>query len=77
MRTEANIPEHTNLTDSDSDAIFVGWQENLLGDFFPLYTITVADHPLYKSTVNEVSLCRLGLRVPRMLSPYPDIEPSP
>ena len=64
------MPEHTNPSGSDSDANFVGWQETLSGEIFPLFNITIADHPLYQSTVSDATLRRLRLRVPRTLSPY-------
>jgi hypothetical protein len=63
------MPEHTNPPGSDSDANFVGWQETLSGKIFPLFNITIADHPLYQSTVSDATLRRLRLRVPRTLSP--------
>lgn len=50
------MPEHTNPPSSDSDAIFIGWQETLSGISFPLFDITIADHPLYRSTVSEATL---------------------
>ena len=77
MRTDANMSKHTKPSDSDSDANFLGWQGKLSGELFPLFNITVADHPLYQSTVSEATLRRLRLRVPRILSPYPETEPSP
>lgn len=69
------MPEHRNPP--DSDAYFLGWQETLSGELFPLFNITVADHPYYQSTVSEETLRRLRLRIPQTLSPYPDLEPSP
>lgn len=69
--------EHKNKSDSDSDAKFLGWQGKISGELFPLFNITVTDHPLYQSTVSEATLRRLRLRVPRILSPYPETEPSP
>ena len=63
------MPELTNPSFSDSDANFVGWQETLSGKPFPLFSITVADHPLYRSTVSDKTLRRLRLRVPQTLSP--------
>jgi phage/plasmid-like protein (TIGR03299 family) len=72
--------KHTKSPDSDSsnsDANFLGWQGKLSGELFPLFNVTVADHPLYQSTVNEATLRRLHLRVPRIPSPYPETEPSP
>ncbi|MBU3948568.1 MAG: hypothetical protein KJ882_10560 [Proteobacteria bacterium] len=61
---------------SDSDAEFLGWQETLSEDIFPLYTITVADHPSYHSTVSDKTLRTLGLRIPRTPSSYAEIVPS-
>ena len=69
--------EHTKPSGSDSDANFLGWKETLFGDIYPTFNITVADHPMYQSTVSEATLRRLRLRVPRILSPYPETEPSP
>jgi hypothetical protein len=57
--------------------ISLGGRENCREKLFPLFNITVADHPLYQSTVSEATLRRLHLRVPRILSPYPETEPSP
>ena len=74
---EANMSEHTKPPGSNSDANFLGWQEKLSGEIFPLFNITVADHPLYRSTVSEATLRRLNLRVPRTGSPYSEKEPSP
>ncbi|MFZ3056411.1 MAG: DUF932 domain-containing protein [Smithella sp.] len=77
MRTNINMSEHTKPPDSDSDANFLGWQRTLSGELFPLFNITVANHPLYNSTVSEETLRRMCLRIPRVLSPYPETEPSP
>ena len=71
------MSEHTKPPGSNSDANFLGWQEKLSGEIFPLFNVTVADHPLYQSTVSEATLRRLNLRVPRTLSPHSEIEPSP
>jgi hypothetical protein len=71
------MSEHTNPHGSDSDANFIGWQETLSGKIFPLFNITIADHPLYRSTVSDATLRRLRLRVPQTLSPYHEIGPSP
>jgi phage/plasmid-like protein (TIGR03299 family) len=68
--------EHKKPSDSDSDANFLGWRGELSGKLFPLFNITAVDHPLYQSTVSEETLCRLHLRVPRILSPYSGTEPS-
>jgi phage/plasmid-like protein (TIGR03299 family) len=64
-------------SDADCDATFLGWQKKMSNDLFPLFNITVADHPLYQSTVSEATLRRLHLRVPRVPSPYPDTAPAP
>jgi len=77
MRKDVNMVKHTKLSDSDSDANFLEWQGKLAGELFPLFNITVADHPLYKSTVSEETLRRLHLRIPRIPSPYPETGPSP
>ena len=69
--------KHTKPPDSDSDANFLGWRGKLSGELFPLFNITVADHPLYQSTVNEATLRRLHLRIPRIPSPYPETGQSP
>jgi hypothetical protein len=61
MQTEANMPEHTNLPGSDLDANFVGWQENLSGDFFPIFTITVAGHPSFQSKQQQLHEVKLGI----------------
>ena len=71
------MPEYTNPACTDSDADFLGWQETLSGEIFPLFTVTVESHPLYRSTVSDATLLRQCLRVPRILSPYPEIAPSP
>jgi phage/plasmid-like protein (TIGR03299 family) len=77
MKTNANMSEHTKPPDLDSDANFLGWQKTLSGELFPLFNITVVNHPLYHSTVSEETLRRMRLRVPRVLSPYPETKPSP
>ncbi len=69
--------EHSKLPGSDSDAQFLGWQNTLSGEIFPVFNITVANHPFNHSTVTDTTLRRLGLRVPQTLSPYPETGPSP
>jgi len=44
------------------DALFVGWQEKLTGDVFPLYVVTLAGHPYYGSSVSEKTLTELNLK---------------
>ena len=65
-----------NQPKSDFDAKFLGWQERKSTDIFPLFNITVENHPLYQSTVSEATLRKLRLRVPQTLSPYPDTAPA-
>ena len=50
---------------SDSEAVFIGWQEMYFGDVYALYTITAAGHPSRGSTVSEETLNKLNLQVPR------------
>ena len=65
-----------NQPKSDFDAKFLGWQKIKSADIFPLFNITVEDHPLYQSTVSETTLRKLRLRVPQTPSPYPDTAPA-
>ncbi len=71
------MSKHAYSAGSNADADFLGWQQTLSGEIFPLYTITVADHPSYHSTVSEGTLRKLRLRIPRTPSPYPDPVPPP
>lgn len=64
METGANMTEETNLSDSESDATFLGWQKNSSGEVFALYNVTAADHPSRGSTVTENGLHKLNLHVP-------------
>ena len=48
-----------------SDAVFIGWQETSLGDAFPLFNITVKNHPLYQSTVSDQTLRDQNLKIPQ------------
>ena len=75
---------HDNPSDRPSgqdfrtqDAVFVGWQTSPSGNIFPLYNILKIDHPSYHSTVDEKTLQKLHLRIPRTPSPYPGVAPSP
>jgi hypothetical protein len=49
---------------SDSDASFLGWQEGYSGQSVALYNITAKGHPSFGSTVSEMSLRKLNLRIP-------------
>ncbi len=61
---------------SDTDAIFVGWQKSG-AEIYPLFNIIAADHPLHHSTVTDVTLRKLQLRIPQTPSPYPETAPAP
>jgi hypothetical protein len=50
---------------SDSDAVFIGWQETPSGDILALYTITAVHHPSYNSTVSENTLKKMKLKIPK------------
>ncbi len=65
-----------NPAGSDTDAIFVGWQKSGR-EIYPLFNIIAADHPLHNSTVTDVTLRKLQLRIPQTPSPYPEIAPAP
>ena len=71
------MSEYKDPTGSDPNANFLGWQESSSGELFPLFNITLADHPFYHSTVSGETLSRLGLRVPGTLSLHPGMIPSP
>ncbi len=49
---------------AEQDAIFLGWQETLRGDPFPLFVITRKGHPYFGSTVSEKKLRELQLKIP-------------
>jgi phage/plasmid-like protein (TIGR03299 family) len=73
---EMNMSKPMIQPKSDFDAKFLGWQEKKSADIFPLFNITLEDHPLYQSTVSEATLRKLRLRVPQTPSPYPDTAPD-
>jgi hypothetical protein len=56
---------HKNTSISDSDAVFLGWQETLSGKAIALYNITVESHPSYGSTVTDGILRDLNLQIPK------------
>jgi phage/plasmid-like protein (TIGR03299 family) len=68
---------NTKTSDVNADATFLGWQKKYDEDIFPLFNITLENHPLYQSTVSEATLRRLHLRVPRIPSPYPGGSEAP
>jgi hypothetical protein len=53
-----------NMMSANSDAIFVGWQETSTNEFFALYNVIAKQHPLYRSTVSEITLRQRHLNVP-------------
>ncbi|MCX6120527.1 MAG: hypothetical protein NTX44_02780 [Ignavibacteriales bacterium] len=68
---DSEISEHgnhnqnsNNQENENSDAVFIGWQKTPDGDAFPLYNITVKNHPLYRSTVSEQTLRKVNLKIP-------------
>jgi len=54
--------QNKKATDSKSDALFIGWQENPQGGVFPLYIVTAVNHPYYGSSVSEKTLTKLNLK---------------
>lgn len=65
-------PENEEQVQSDADAKFLGWQNLRSGKRIAFYNITAAEHPSYGSTVTEVSLRKLNLKVPN--TPDPESE---
>jgi hypothetical protein len=57
--------KYKNTSVSDSDAVFLGWQETLSGEVIALYNITAESHPSYGSTVTDRILCDLNLQIPK------------
>jgi len=51
----------------NTDAVFIGWQQNPGGKDFALFNITAENHPIKGSTVTEKSLRRMNLAVPSFL----------
>jgi len=66
MRTENNMSEHTNQSDSNSDAKFLGWQKTKSGETVALYNVTASGHPSCGSTVSEKSLQQMNLQIPEI-----------
>ena len=48
----------------NSDAIFLGWQRTPSGNAFALYNVINPRHPFFGSTVSEMTLQKLNIRVP-------------
>ncbi len=58
------MSRNKNISSFQSDAEFIGWQEDSNGGRFALYNITVQNHPLRGSTVTEKSLRDMNLKIP-------------
>jgi hypothetical protein len=56
------------------DAVFIGWQESSSGSAFPLYNISVKNHPLYGSTVSDQTLRNQKLKIPQTPLPQNMME---
>jgi len=54
-----------NTSFSDSDAVFLGWQETHSGEVIALYNITTKNHSSYGSTVTKRILRDLNLQIPK------------
>ena len=54
---------------SNLDALFIGWQEKITGEFFPIYMVTAAGHPLCGSSVSEKYLGEQNLRFSKQHHP--------
>ncbi len=63
------MSKHIRPHTSDSDAVFIGWQETSWGEVLALYNITVAGHSSYGSTVADWELHKLSLRIPKSSPP--------
>jgi hypothetical protein len=74
MRTENDISEHNNQSDSNSDAKFLGWQRTMSGEAVALYNITASGHPSCGSTVSEKSLEKMNLQVPETPPPQTPVK---
>jgi len=57
----SNSPE---LPFQGEDAVFLGWQKVGGTEALPLYNITAPGHPLSGSTVTDMKLLSLNLKIP-------------
>ncbi len=62
--TRRRDPENEEQVQPDADAKFLGWQEFPSGCRVAFYNIIAADHPSFGSTVTEMSLRKMNLKVP-------------
>ena len=66
--------KHKDTFSSNSDAVFVGWQETLEGEAFALYNVTVKGHAYYGSTVTDRTLRNLNLQIPKKHRPNGNLK---
>jgi hypothetical protein len=59
--SESDLPQGFK----SEDAVFIGWQSNFDGGAFPLFTIIARGHPSYGSTVSDMTLRALKLKIPQ------------
>ena len=58
------MAKRSNRSGTKSEAIFIGWQEGLVGTRLALFNITADGHPSKGSTVCETTLRKLDIQVP-------------
>jgi len=56
----------TNQTNSKSDVVFIGWKDTSRGRAVALFDVKDDEHPLYGTTVCELTLRKFQLQVPQM-----------
>lgn len=64
VKNKQNQQSTNKRSPGNSDAIFLGWQRTPFGDTFALYNVINPRHPFFGSTVSEITLQKLNLRVP-------------
>lgn len=55
----------TKLSSSNTEFVFIGWQETIAGNNIALYNITAANHPSFGSTVSEKAQNMINLKIPK------------
>jgi hypothetical protein len=68
------MKKRKNESESNPDAVFIGWQDTTWGTRMPLFNITADQHPSYGSTVSEQTLRDHDLLVPRVPLPTIDVN---
>jgi hypothetical protein len=58
------MAKRSNRSRTKSEAVFIGWQEGLVGTRLALFNITADGHPSNGSTVGENTLRKLDIQVP-------------